>query len=173
MWWSMMQTRLERLATSYSSLVSGHETEDFSDRGHLNSRGTSSLALVLAPLYNSFICQLSWGPLELIPWWGDHITSILGFCLFIVPWTAALLLIWWDSARQALKEAVGPNTSLSPLLLLWLSSTNVHINLRLAFSVKGEYSIDTSRTLVRVSQGSLLLPINKCSLGRFSKFSKA
>lgn len=74
--------------------------------------------------------------MDLIPCAGDGITSTLGVCLPIVPWTAVFLLIWWDPAWQALKETVGPDTSSSPLSLLWLPSINVHMTVRLAFSVK-------------------------------------
>ena len=107
--------------------------------------------------------------LDLIPCAGVGITSTIGICLPVVPWTAAFLLIWWDPAWQALKETVGPDTSSSPLSLLWLPSINVHMTVRLTFRVKWEHSSDTAGTLAHVCQGSLLLPVLHAALVGFRR----
>lgn len=109
--------------------VSRHETEGFSGRKQLDSRGTWSLTWSLSALCISFACQLSWGPFGFDSLSGNHNQN---------SWLLALsLLSTRDSSlpfnpvgfcRASFEGRCGARTDFSPLLLLWLSSTTVHIN---------------------------------------------
>lgn len=65
------------------------------------------------------------------------------FCHPLLPWTAVFLLIQEDSARQALREAVGLVQISLPgyccAFHLQLCISPVDINLSLAFSIEGEH----------------------------------
>ena len=120
--------------------VSRHETEDFSRRKQL-IRGTWSLTWSLSALCISFTCQPSWGPFgfDSLSGYRNHNAWLLALSL-LSTMDSSLPFNPIGFCRASFEGRCGARTNFSPLLLLWLSSTTVHINLSLAFSVIGEHS---------------------------------